>query len=97
MGGKREFECHLYQIQNAECKMQTEKMQKIQIIQNANNMENKIEKSVNPRDGGTYLCLAKYADSPFKAEVEVSVFSKWPPNSHFLRSIFIFVSSFSVS
>ena len=36
-----------------------------------------LKSQVNPKDGGTYLCLANYADSPLKAEVEVSVFSEY--------------------
>ena len=48
-------------------------------------MQNKNTKyQVSPEDGGTYLCLATYADSPFKAEVEVSVFSEYPPSSFLL-------------
>ena len=50
---------------------------------NAKKQKYKIQKvkykyQVSPGDGGTYLCLATYADSPFKAEVEVSVFSEYP-------------------
>ena len=32
---------------------------------------------VSPGDGGVYLCLATYEDKPLKAEVDVSVFSKY--------------------
>ena len=32
---------------------------------------------VSPGDGGVYLCLATYEDKPLKAEVDVSVFSKF--------------------
>ena len=43
---------------------------------------------VSPGDGGVYLCLATYEDKPLKAEVDVSVFSKY--STSYIINVHIF-------